>query len=283
MKITGMASGGSTEPMSSHLLINPFGDATLLYLDKEVANSNEATKHPIGTIDFKFLIRVNRNGSFDIQHKATNPFNVTIETTAKICQVKVGAGAIHVPPWYTVKEDVLCQKYSVRQTAEFAEGHFRVKLINSSIFRRVDVRYQQHSWATMIITQNQLLKMCLNATRELDIMQWACVDIIDKVKSQPTEVTAKQLGLAAERVEKRQDDDNRSVQSVASSSRTKKPTLLQMLTANEPTTPKPEVSMPKLVPNSTLDQVRAEYIEKLEKELAALKIPPFNIHSDAQN
>lgn len=112
-----------------------------------------------------------------------NPFNVTIETTAKICQVKVGADSIRVPPWYTVKEDVLSQKYSVRHMAEFAEGHFRIKLARVSIFRRVDVRYQQHSWATMIITQNQLLKMCLNASRELEIMQWACADIIDKAKT----------------------------------------------------------------------------------------------------
>lgn len=193
--------------MSSHLMINTFGDATLLYMDKEVASSNESTKHPIGTIDFKYLIRVNQNGSFDIQHKAANPLNVTIETTAKICQVKVNADGIRVPPWYTIKENVLNQTYSVRPMAEFAEGHFRIKLTNSSIFRRVDVRYQQQSWATMIITQNQLLKMCLNATRELELMQWACADVINKCKAQPNGVTTEQLGLSAERVEKRKEDD----------------------------------------------------------------------------
>lgn len=291
-----MAAGTSSEQMGAHLLINPFGRATLFYMDKEVATSTEATKYPIGTLDFKYLIRVNRNGSFDIQLKTVNPFNVTIETSSKVCQVKVGADALRVPPWYTIKEDTLSQKYAVKQVAEFADGHFRLKLENSSLFRRVDVRYQQHSWATMIITQNQLLKMCLNATRELELMQWACADIIHRAKDYPNEVTVKQLGLAADRVEKRREDDNESMKSAAATPSTERPTLLQALIANQQVlssaNPKMKdsakeppqdkwVDMPELVPNSQADQVRAIYIEQLEMALAALKIPTFSKHTES--
>lgn len=118
-------------------------------------------------------------------------------------------------------------------------------------------------------------------------------------KNGPTaEVTVEQLGLAAERVKKRQEDDNESVQSVASSSHKTNPTLLQRLNASEQVTPGTELQMqsntnepppdqwagmPTLVQNSQADQIRVTYIQQLEMALAALKIPMFNKHSDEQN
>lgn len=294
-----MSMASSTPPseqMGTHLLINPFGKATLFYMDKEVASSSEATKYPVGTLDFKYLVRVNRNGSFDIQLKAIKPFNVTIETASKVCQVKVGADDLRVPPWYTVKGDTLIQKYTIKQVAEFAECHFRLKLDKSSLFRRVDVRYQQQSWATLVISQNQLLKMCLNASRELEIMQWACVKIIDRAKSRPDEVSAERLGLAAERVAKRNEEDNESVRSAVSTTNAETSPLLQRLIDNQQAASsaesqaKPELKkspsdewkdMPKLVPNSQADELRAIYVNQLEMALAALKLPMLPTPADS--
>lgn len=277
--------------MGAHLMINTFGGAKLLYMDKEVADSSEPTKHPVGTIDFKFLVRVNRNGSFDIQPKIVGPFNVTIESAAKVCQVKVGTDSISVPPWYTVKGDVLTQKYSARPMAEIsADEHFRVKLENSELFRRIDVRYQQQSWATLIVSHNQLMKMCLNASREMEILQWACADIIDQAKSRRPDVTVKQLGLVAERVAKRKEDDNESVRSMASATDRGRPTSFRPAIANQQAAPIPVLNspshskeqspetlfdMPRLVLASHANQIRDTYIQQLNVALASVKLPSF--------
>lgn len=131
----------------------------------------------------------------------------------------------------------------------------------------------------------------MNATRELELMQWACADVINKCKAQPNGVTTEQLGLSAERVEKRKEDDNQSVRSFASNAHTEGPTLLQMLAANKPEDlgaetqtqrnvaipPKdPWADMPSLIPNVQADMMRANCIEQLEMALAALKIRATN-------
>lgn len=265
----------------SHIMINPFGMARLYYMDKEMASNEHPTTHPIGTLDFKFLVRVNRNGTFDIQRKNDVAVNVTIETTAKVCQIQVRTDEFVVPPWYRAKRDTLSQVFSTRQTPDFAESHFRIKLMNSALFRRVDVRYLNHSWFTIMISNNQLMKMCVNATRELELMQWACADLINQVKNGTPEVSVKQLGLSADRVTKRTDDDQRSVCSVASarsqSSSHAHTSHFAPSTSQVNKAPRSEYEgMPSLVLSNQVDKIREKYIKQLELALAAVKSPAKN-------
>lgn len=273
-------------PSGSHLLINTFGQAALYYMGNEIANTGAVTTHPIGTLDFKFLVRVNHNKSFDIQWKDGVTFNVNVESAQKICQVQVRAGEMLIPPWYRVKDNTLQQTFSTRQSADFAaDAHFRVRIFGLNVFRRVDVRYLQGSWVTMVLHNNQLMKVGLNGSRELAILQEACAEIIRKVHAQPTNVDARTLGLSAEPIAKRQDVDCLSVCSMASSSSQAKsklkPIAVQEANANTPTVsestePLAENAnevMPNLVMASGIDKIREKYMKELEMALAILKKP----------
>lgn len=291
----------------AHLMINPFGEAHLYYMDKEIANSSRPTSYPIGTTDFKFLIRVNDNGSFDIQRSKDVAYNVTIEDTVKVCQVQVRSDKVMVPPWYSVMGDVLSHNYSLRQTAEFNNDHFRVRLVNSKLFRRIDCRFLQHSWFTMVVSNHQLMTVCVNATRELEILQWACADIIVQAKTQMPNVTASQLGLSPSRVAPRNEGSqsvrsvnvatenhatrNRSPhqekvdeETVASEAATRsinnqtvdtQPRETGGTNTSTPAEHSPS-STPDEVPNLVIatdhDAIRVAYIKQLEMALAAFKI-----------
>lgn len=177
----------------SHLMVNPFGPAVMWYNGKEIAQSDERTNYPIGTTDFKFLIRVNVNGTFDIQWKDGVNFNVTIETNTRICQLQVKGTTLIVPPWYKLIGDELTQQFSLR-TAEFKDSHFRIMLLNSGLFRRVDFRCMRSSWATMILYENQIVNVCLQGENEMAILNAAYRGVRARALARPT--NAAQNGTA---------------------------------------------------------------------------------------
>lgn len=251
-----------------HLMINTFGRAKLFYDDKEIANSEEKTSRPIGTSDFKFLIRVNSNGSFDIQRRDGVTFNLTLETTTKICQVRARGEDMVIPPWYRLAGDVLQQKYATRP-AEFAESLFRVRLPHSSnVFRRVDVRFLQSSWVTLLIHNNQVMSACVNGLREIALLGNACETIA-------TNGTTRAHGLD-EKVRKRVDDDQISVYST-SSAVSRRPaddwSTFPPTTSNNREAGNEIVDMPSLIPNVSIDSIREKYIRELEMALATIKMP----------
>lgn len=261
--------------VGSHFMVNTFGESHLYYMDKEIARSTEPTQQPIGTVDFKFLIRVNQNGTFDIQRGNDIVFNVTIEDSVKVCQVQVRADEVIIPPWYSAKGDMLTQKFTTRQTAEFNNDQFRVRLLNSALFRRVDFRFLQHSWFTMIVSNHQVMTMCTNATRELEILQWACADIIDQAKHRMPDIAVNKLGLSPRRVGTQRNDDARSVRSVASTHSIQSAANHQQnQQQNNPTAgASNENEMPSLVPSTRdNDAICESYIKQLELALAAMKV-----------
>lgn len=161
----------------SHLLINPFGPAVLMYDGKELARSDEIISHTLGTKDFKFLVRVNQNGSFDIQwHKGVTEFNITIETNVRVYQLRIKNGKVYVPPWFEFEGDRMMQRFSL-QTPEFLEAKFRVMLLNSMLFRRTDFRFLKGSWVTMLIYDHQLMSACLHGDHEMRLLDSACREI----------------------------------------------------------------------------------------------------------
>lgn len=278
----------------AHLMINTFGQASLYYHDKEIASSDEQTKQPIGTLDFKFLVRVNANGTFDIQRKEGVCFNTTIETTTKICQIQARADEVIVPPWYTLNGDILCQKFSLRM-AEFVDSHFRVRLFGSNVFRRVDIRFLKSSWATMLIHENKLMNICINGSRELEILQLAGMAMVDRDNRSAGE-NKYRFGLKLGRKFQRNNDDNRSVSSMASSmigdekiSRSQaNPIMNQAVLKSTEQAPissenvvSPDINvepkqpniMPNLVQSSNADGIREGYIGRLQFSLAALTLP----------
>lgn len=242
----------------SHLMLNTFGPSILYYNDKEIARSGEATKQPLGTPDFKFLVRVNQNGSFDVQKKDGIDFNVTLETNVKICQIQARDAHLLIPPWYRLEKDILSQKYAFKK-AEFQESHFRVRLVNrKEVFGRVDIRYLQSSWATITFHGDQILNVCLNGVRQLVVLQTACESIKEKSRAS----AEYQYGLGLKPNACQQEDDNQSVRSTSS---------------RQSNTSKFEEAMPQSMPldPNELERTRQRYIQQLEMSLAALKLPTF--------
>lgn len=172
----GMATSLQMSQTGSHLLINTYGPARLYYHGKGVADSEEITKYPIGTLDFKFLIRVNTNGGFDIQQKDGINYNITIEMNERICQMQIQGDELTVPPFCALSGDKLTQNFSLGQI-EYKESHFRVLLLNSRVFRRVDSRFLRGSWATMTMYNNQLVNVCLQGYRQLSLRNAAFDEI----------------------------------------------------------------------------------------------------------
>lgn len=292
----------------SHLLINPFGVAILYYNGKEIADSGEATKHPIGTMDFKFLIRVNTNGTFDIQRRDGVNFNVTIETHHRIGQLQIQGDILSLPPWYTLTGDQLVQKFSLRP-AEFKEGHFRVRLLNSMVFRRTDFRFLRSSWVTMIIKDDQMLKVCLQGERKLAILHTACSEIHARAAALGTNAENHgqiRFGLTEERLRQRSDsisttasiDGNGNEPSRAGTPTRNTPTdRIEPVDPNAPSDPNmPSGSnaptnpnaliqglttldiageradeMPELVFSGDAQAIRNAYIQRLEGALADLR------------
>lgn len=255
-------------------MINTFGRAILLYDDKEIATSEEKTTRAIGTPDFKFLIRVNTNGSFDIQRRDGITFNLTMESTTKIFQLRARAEDMLIPPWYRLTGDILQQKYSTR-SAEFAESHFRIRLAASTnVFRRVDIRFLQSSWITLLICNDQLMNACVNGPREVALLGAAC-DAISAAG------VTRSHGLT-ERIRKRIDDDQtsvRSMSSVVSSQRVDSwPESIKTDTTNVPNEVSDQLDesndLPALIPNAEL--IRNKYVRELEMALAAIKMPRFH-------
>lgn len=270
-------------------MMNTFGPAILCYNEKEIANSEEPTKHPVGTLDFKFLVRVNDNGTFDIQRKEGVCFNVTIEENMKVCQIQVRNQEVAIPPWYTLSGDVLRQHFSTRPL-EFGENHFRLRLLRQNIFRRVDVRFLQSSWATTLISNNKLMGMYLNGNREVGILESACVMVADRVKRGVNIESGSKLGLSNERILQRTENDSRSSRSTGTTSGNTTPrdrqtightpiqSTSQATTSNvfEPQVARvqtPIEEMPKLIDMRSANKIREEYIQQLEMALAAIKTP----------
>lgn len=279
-----MASGISpterhtTSQTAAHLMINTFGPAILYYGDQVMVNSEEMTTRPIGTPDFKFLIRVNQNGTFDIQRRDGITFNVTMQAKAKICQLQARAEDLLIPPWYRLAGDILQQKYSLR-SAEFAENQFRILLApNSNAFQRVDVRFLQSSWATMLIHNDKVMNVCVNGAREVAILEAACNTL--GVPNVPCP-----HGLAV-KISKRVEDDRASVRSAASSasrsrgeswSNPKQDMPITSATDGESTHQNENDGMPALIPNREIEAIRLHYIKALEVALAAAKVPSLAV------
>lgn len=262
-------------------MLNTFGPAWLLYNDKEIAKSEEMTTQPIGTSDFKFLIRVNRNGTFDIQRRDGVTFNVTVETTKKVCQFQARAEDLLIPPWYRLSGDILQQKYSLRP-AEFAESNFRVRLVNNdNIFHRIDIRFLQSSWTTVLIHDNQFISACVNGPREVTLLKAAC-DAVSRMNEPPDQ--SRRYGLTVAKVPKPIEDDRQSVRSCASVASSSQVDHRQNPNRNEPTTSHSAGAhsmqsewdaMPPLITSASAEIVRQRYIKELEMALAAVKMPTF--------
>lgn len=200
-------------------------------------------------------------------------FNVNIETSVRVCQLQVRADEVVIPPWYRVKGNQAVQQFSVREHAEYGDAHFRVRLAASSVFRRVDVRFLQGSWATLIVHKDQLMKVGLNGSRESNILLSACNEIMHQVKARPTTIDVQQLGLSVRLPMKRMDDDNRSVRSVS--------TLAgQTTSTTRPTTPSTPSELDDVMPSSMITDraagIQDEAIKKLEGVLALIKVPTFD-------
>lgn len=277
----------------SHLTINPFGPAILYYNGQELTDTNEPTRYAIGTPDFKFLIRVNLNGTIDIQRKEGVSYNVNIETNQRICQLRVAKDEVTLPPWYTLFGDRLIQNFSLR-SAEFRDANFRVMLLNSKMFRRLDFRFQRSSWATVIVYDHKLLKVGLHGDREMAMWDTACNEIHADGVTRENEAAggSMQFGLTDERPRRNR---SASVSTVGSSREYvhQNPTgpadmnantapILNPSGGNPGLAPTETDSMPLLVPrnHAELEQIRITRITELRAALAALQAESFAVLPD---
>lgn len=87
-----------------HLLVNPFGPAILEYRGRELVDSSVETPVAISTNDFKFRVKVNADGSVDIQRNKDDPnYLVDIYNGPRCaCTLQVEDNAIRIAPNYLV-------------------------------------------------------------------------------------------------------------------------------------------------------------------------------------
>lgn len=167
-------------PTGQHLLVNTFGIAILYQGDEELARSDGGIMPAIGTNDFDYRVRVNASGAFDIQRRTRTPvvpINLLIEDSqGPIVHLNVTSDAIVIPPRYHISRNTLTQNFSLLPQPAFGGG-FRIQLLASNVLRRIDMRYLNHSWVTVLISARRVLAIRLQGEEMAEVLYEICTRI----------------------------------------------------------------------------------------------------------
>lgn len=157
-------------PSGRHLVINTFGLAILMCRGVQV-RTDQPTDYPIGTDGFEYNIRVNTSRTIDIQFRDNVGTTINVEMGENtVTQIRVTPEGLHVGPTYYLAGDQLTQRF-VMTEPNYNRSTFRLKLLNSQMIRRVDLRYLNHSWITILIHGNRVISATLNGSDLVDSLQ----------------------------------------------------------------------------------------------------------------
>lgn len=175
--VSQITSGQSAE----HLLLNPFGLAQIYYGPTSYGRNDQASVRGYATFDLKFTIFINANGSIDIQRGHNGPlppWQVVVEANgSSLFQLRVTNDGILVSPNYRVNNGVIvCEGPS--QPINLSERHFRIVLLQPSLFRRLDFRYVQQPWVSVFTMQRYVMSVSLNGNGTAETLQV----LVDQVK-----------------------------------------------------------------------------------------------------
>lgn len=261
-------------PTGQHLLVNPFGLAYLYYAGEVIARSDEPKPQAVGTPDFNFMIRVNSNGTFDIQRRMTTP-ELTIlvdieDSVRRVCQIRAANNELVIPPHHVISDDVLSQRFQARSIPT-TNQLFQVRLIQSNHVRRVDVRFLNFSWASLFIVNHHLLTACLHGNDFAELVQCLCDRVRTIGEGQPHNygLQSAPSGRVSDRPQSRVHS---RAQSPAKSDRSIPPlvinqTMMQQAAAAAQALIKPSTS--RETPTASDDEERVQRLAKvIAKEMA---------------
>lgn len=184
-------------PTGRHLVINTFGKATLSGKRVEV-KTNEPTKYPIGTDGFEYNLRVNTSGTIDIQFRDDVGATINVQMSDKVVtQIRITPDCLQIGPNYSLAGDQLTQKFITSEPI-FTRSTFQLVLLQSEAIRRVDLRYSNYSWVTMLIYNNRIMTVTLNGSDLANSLQRICGAAVDYGVSTQREslVPSKNFGLS---------------------------------------------------------------------------------------
>lgn len=163
------------------MVINPFGLANLIGRNVRVPN-DPPTINPVGTDGFEYLIRANPSRNYDIQFRDDIGATMNIEIGGRvITRIRMTATEMHIGNNYSVNENGLTQRY-VLDIPNYNEvrATFRLELLQSRMFRRLDIRYSNFSWVTILLYNNRVMSVALNGPNLIEGVQMACEEAMQR-------------------------------------------------------------------------------------------------------
>lgn len=168
-------------------MINTFGLAALTGRGARVS-TEQPTANPVGTDSFEYNLRVNNSRTIDIQFR--DNFGVTINVEMgehTITQVRISPEGLRIGANYYLVGDQLTQRFILAEPT-YPRPVFRLMLLHSQMVRRVDLRYLNYSWVTMVIHNNRIMAVALNGDNLVESLEQMGVAAVERG------VTAQSLG-----------------------------------------------------------------------------------------
>lgn len=181
-----------------HLVINPFGRATLIGRNVTVSNDTP-TNNPVGTEGFDYLIRANPSQNIDIQFRDDVGATISIEMNERtITRLRLSATELYIGNSHYANNVGLFQRF-VQDAPNYGEmrSTFRLVLADSQMFRRLDIRYSNFSWITILIYRRRIMAVVLNGPNLIEMLQMSSEEALQRgVRSQELNVEpSTQFGL----------------------------------------------------------------------------------------
>lgn len=193
-----MAGSNESARASRHLVINPFGLATLMGRNIVVPN-DRPTNNPVGTEGFEYLIRANPSQTYDVQFRDEIGATINVEMGGRVMtRLRIMVNEMYIGNGHFVNETGLRQRF-VQEMPNYNEmrATFRLVLTQSQMFRRLDVRYSNFSWVTILFYNYRVMAVVLNGPNLVEYLQLACEETMQRgVQSQRQQTTpSNQFGL----------------------------------------------------------------------------------------
>lgn len=238
-----MAARNDPNPETRHLLINPFGPATLVGSGIRTDNAN-VTLNPIGTLGMNYMIRVNQNGAFDIEIRDGSTIVIDIECHGQfVTQYHITLlHQVFIHNNVRMVDHTISTRYFTRAFNRRV-SNFRLTLTQSQVVRRLDTRYNAQSWLTTIIIQGQILYSAVDGAATCQLLQDLLITVATRGRrsGQLNEPLSFDFGLSQEHLSRA----NRLQQARAQ--------RRQQLTPN-PNAPQPQLEQNPNTPQPQLEQ-----------------------------
>lgn len=151
------ASHSEDEEQGHYLLINPFGTAMLTGQGLSLSNTRP-TDGPVESMGQHYMVRVYESGTIGIRAATNQRLWITVnchgldETHINV----VDEFRLRINGNWLMTNHHLSQNYS-QNDFEPQKATFVITLTDSEMIRRMDVRHELRSWATLLLVHGQLI------------------------------------------------------------------------------------------------------------------------------